>query len=470
MEKYHLIGARNALPLIFTPNTWGYVRRGLEGWGCGYEEMLTQYGGGSAKVWVAEREQKRLEALVLARLKEEGFAQQVAQSVDAAVQAIERQGEANAAKGDFTTLSLVELVRMVVETLMIQSDVFVYGGASFLDSYAGQYVRERLPSDEDFALLVTPLEASFLQEQESDLYEIARKSYDQADSTDALLAEHAAKYGWYFGNYESAARTPEAFGEALWALIAGKSKEDIEREIVARHQVKQDLERRQNELIAQLDLDPELVRIIRGLRVLSISKDVRKRESVRALYLLRPIIQAIADKVELSVDQVKLLLPTELELLVTDLSHAKALVSARVVSFTVRTSQTEERVLTSEEVATWAEVLVEHSTGEIKGMTASPGAYRGRARVVINQADLQHFVPGEVFVGHSTSPDIILALRGAGAIITNEGGVASHAAIVSREMHIPCIVGARGATSIIKTGDLLEVDATKGVAHILPHE
>src|SRR3989344_6072724 len=74
---------------------------------------------------------------------------------------------------------------------------------------------------------------------------------------------------------------------------------------------------------------------------------------------------------------------------------------------------------------------------------------------------------GEVLVTETTGPEIIKACNKAIAIITDEGGLLSHAAIISRELKIPCIVGTKFATSTIKTGDLLEVDADKGIVTIL---
>jgi pyruvate, water dikinase len=62
-----------------------------------------------------------------------------------------------------------------------------------------------------------------------------------------------------------------------------------------------------------------------------------------------------------------------------------------------------------------------------------------------------------------TTPDFVPIMGKAGAIITDEGGITCHAAIVSREMKIPCVVGTEIATKVLKDGDLVEVDADNGV-------
>jgi pyruvate,water dikinase len=66
-----------------------------------------------------------------------------------------------------------------------------------------------------------------------------------------------------------------------------------------------------------------------------------------------------------------------------------------------------------------------------------------------------------------TRPDTIMACKKASAIVTDEGGITSHAAILSRELRIPCVIGAHNATQVLKTGDLIEVNANKGIIKIL---
>jgi len=73
---------------------------------------------------------------------------------------------------------------------------------------------------------------------------------------------------------------------------------------------------------------------------------------------------------------------------------------------------------------------------------------------------------GDILVAAMTSPDYILAMKKASAIITDEGGMTCHAAIVSRELGIPCIVNTKIATRVLKDGDLVEVDTKKGVINI----
>ncbi len=70
---------------------------------------------------------------------------------------------------------------------------------------------------------------------------------------------------------------------------------------------------------------------------------------------------------------------------------------------------------------------------------------------------------GEILVAVITYPALLPAMERASAIVTDEGGLLCHAAIVSRELGIPCVVGTRIATKVLKDGDLIEVDASEGV-------
>lgn len=106
-------------------------------------------------------------------------------------------------------------------------------------------------------------------------------------------------------------------------------------------------------------------------------------------------------------------------------------------------------------------------TREIKGMIASTGKARGRVKKILKIHDMANMEQGDILVSSMTRPEMVPAMKLAGAIVTDEGGVTSHAAIVSREMGIPCIIGTKIATQVLKDGDLVEVDADKGIVRIL---
>jgi len=113
-----------------------------------------------------------------------------------------------------------------------------------------------------------------------------------------------------------------------------------------------------------------------------------------------------------------------------------------------------------------------HNIHEIQGNVANPGFVINTVKIINalskNQAkEINRMQQGQILVTGMTRPHLIYAMKKASAIITDEGGIASHAAIISRELNIPCIIGTKVATKVLKDGDQVEVDANNGVIKIL---
>lgn len=111
--------------------------------------------------------------------------------------------------------------------------------------------------------------------------------------------------------------------------------------------------------------------------------------------------------------------------------------------------------------------VVDKNVTEVKGVPASRGKVIGVVKVVLEQRDFEKLQEGDVLVAEMTRPDFVALMKKSAAIITDEGSLTSHAAIVSRELGIPCIVGTKVATQVLKDGDIVEVDAEKGIVKIV---
>ncbi len=131
------------------------------------------------------------------------------------------------------------------------------------------------------------------------------------------------------------------------------------------------------------------------------------------------------------------------------------IVQARAETFW---SSRKPQAQTKEEEVTERKILV-------KGLAASPGIASGRARVILEVKDAKDFQKGDILVTRMTDPDWVPVMKIASGIVTDEGGITSHAAIVSRELGIPAIVGTKEGTKIIKDGEEITVDATRGVVY-----
>ncbi len=102
-------------------------------------------------------------------------------------------------------------------------------------------------------------------------------------------------------------------------------------------------------------------------------------------------------------------------------------------------------------------------TQELVGQIGNRGSFTGPARIIMNTYDFNKLQPGDVLVTTMTTPDFIVLMQKSGAIVTDIGGLLCHAAIVSRELGKPCVIGTKFATQLFKDGDMVEVDGDKGV-------
>jgi phosphohistidine swiveling domain-containing protein len=99
----------------------------------------------------------------------------------------------------------------------------------------------------------------------------------------------------------------------------------------------------------------------------------------------------------------------------------------------------------------------------LRGTPGARGIASGPVKIVLHPRDVHKVEKGDVLVASETSPDFVPAMRRAAAIVTDVGGITTHAAIISRELGIPCVVGTKYATRTLKDGDHIVVDADKGI-------
>src|SRR5690606_33964060 len=111
------------------------------------------------------------------------------------------------------------------------------------------------------------------------------------------------------------------------------------------------------------------------------------------------------------------------------------------------------------------EIKQEELKALVRGLAASPGISTGKVKSIKDISEIARVEEGDILVTIMTNPDMVPAMRRANAVVTEEGGRTCHAAIVSRELGIPCIVGAQEATAVLKEGMEVTVDAKRGVVY-----
>ena len=113
--------------------------------------------------------------------------------------------------------------------------------------------------------------------------------------------------------------------------------------------------------------------------------------------------------------------------------------------------------------ATAAAPVADSGRQLLRGLAASPGVASGVVRVLHTPSEGRTLLAGEILVAPMTNPDWVPTIRRAAAVVTDGGGMTCHAAIVSRELGVPCVVGARTATTTLRTGEVVTVDGASGI-------
>jgi excisionase family DNA binding protein len=223
---------------------------------------------------------------------------------------------------------------------------------------------------------------------------------------------------------------------------------------------------------AEVNADKELSSWLYLVEKLVEYHDRRKEVQVKAVFWDFPVLDEIARRTGIPSkliewcdgEEIIQILETgeidEQELNQRSLSFLYAIVDAKHKIFSGKLADRE-----------YAKIL--HSDDEevrdIQGSCASQGTVTGEAHVALSPNKAHDIKPGQILVTGMTTPDYVPAMKKAAAIITDEGGITCHAAIISREFGIPCIVGTKYATKYIKSGDVIEVRANHGVIRILGH-
>jgi phosphohistidine swiveling domain-containing protein len=128
------------------------------------------------------------------------------------------------------------------------------------------------------------------------------------------------------------------------------------------------------------------------------------------------------------------------------------------------------QIVVGSELILLESLLEATESSNLIGQTAFKGAATGEVKIILDPVkDASKFNDGDILVAGMTRPEFLPLMKKATAFITDAGGMLSHAAITARELKKPCIVGTKNATKILKDGDLVEVDTSKGIVKVLKH-
>lgn len=287
-----------------------------------------------------------------------------------------------------------------------------------------------------------------------------------------LIKKHAFDFGFLGYNTVGPAWDEAYFIDILSSLARqGADPVKLLKEIDANRLA---VKARQKQLEKELKIDEEHRRVFEFARGLVFTKGIRKDAMFHSYSIIENLFKEIGQRNYLSVRQVRYLHPHEFKKLLVDKNFPTAILNERYkLSLNYSTGKYEEDLnLTGPEAAQFIARLniIKEEIKNVKtlqGDCASPGRVRGQVRIINVPKDMVKMNPGDILVSIATTPDLVPAIKKAAAIVTDVGGITCHAAIISRELGIPCVVGTKIATKVLHDGDLIDVSATHGKIDII---
>lgn len=322
-----------------------------------------------------------------------------------------------------------------------------YGADKLLE----EKLKEAVPASElnsVLEILTAPVKLSFYQKEEIDL----SKAKD--------LEKHQQKYFWIKNSYAGATQAPLKWFEERKRALGQNIEKQMKEKIVR-------LKDQKITMGISHHLSQEIMDIADAVSDCIAWQDERKGNIFKALHYQDIMAGEVARRFKYKKDDLFNAWFWEIDQILQGKNLRKKL-AGRKKGFGVDFFKSYRNLSTAETNKFWkiyTETKVNKDVKEFSGLVISRGhgKIRGKVKIILDPQKRQKFDVGDILVAPMTSPEYIFVMRRAGAIITDTGGLTSHAAIVSRELSVPCIVGTKIATKVLKDGDLVEVDSNNGV-------
>src|SRR3989344_86604 len=348
-------------------------------------------------------------------------------------------------------LSDFELVQKYVEFMNIYNYSFGIGAVTFV--YEG-IMSERLtasiskrfdkPTEVIGSLISSPYK-SFMMESEELLLKI--KEEKEQGKKKALIEEYKEKFFYIRSNFSySTILGDEEVGKLSEAVSAHKSQANARVEV------------------SDTELLKEEKSIIAIFKETEVIRDKRKRANYIGNFTMFRFLEEACRRKGVDVLVGKRMFWNEFSDFVFDTENLSMRLKERTVASVVLDKG---NAYYFDYNAIEPRQVLDASIEECSGTSACKGKGTAKANIILTTADFPKFKKGDILITEMTRPEFVPLMKEASAIITDEGGLTCHAAIVSRELNTPCIVGTKIATRIFKDGDMVEVDANIGIVKIL---
>ncbi|MEW6610841.1 MAG: PEP-utilizing enzyme [Patescibacteria group bacterium] len=322
-----------------------------------------------------------------------------------------------------------------------------------------------------FERLSAPEDLSFYQRAELDLLKLRllRNTHALSAKTQRL-AEYQSRYFHILNSYH---HTKVLGINYFKKELAHYTRERARRKICTLRSLHATVKSEKRRLIARYGLSRQVVKIASRLSFCIWWQDLRKFYIFRANHYLDTFLRECTRRYEVGLDQIYYynystllcLALTGRKFTTTELKRRKA----HFIMGYCEDTNAVEYFSGAKAKHTIQSFLVRRKVrheGDLRGLVVSHGKNNlliAKVKVLTSPHEAYKLKRGEILVAAMTSPDYITAMRKAGAIVTDEGGMTCHAAIISRELGIPCIVNTKIATTVLHDGDVVEVDSTRGV-------
>jgi len=338
-----------------------------------------------------------------------------------------------------------------------------------LEKYKGKI--ESITDLNNALLVVTfPIKQNLLQKEQENFYEIVSLAKNGEDYG-VLAKDYLEKYS-FMKTFVELPIEPLSYEE-----LVEKIREAIENRSFEEYKIQQSKKKEKGRIAEDiLEItkgDGDLVRHIENSRKLGWLLSFSVEKSLYSLARLIPFYKKIAEKLKISYEDWIHLTIEEVRKGLKGEGVDLEEIERRKLSYVYVMENGKSQLISGEparEKTKWIDDefdKVDKNIREIKGHSASPGKVAGKVRVVFRAQDSRELKKGEVLVCPMTSPDYVPAMKRAAAIVTDEGSLLCHAAIVSRELGKPCVVNTKVASKILRDGDLIEVDADEGIVRII---
>ncbi|MBW2981506.1 hypothetical protein KY343_01370 [Candidatus Woesearchaeota archaeon] len=312
--------------------------------------------------------------------------------------------------------------------------------------------------NEYYAILTSPVVESFIAAEFRGRLKILKEINKKSSRVNKLLEEHSKRFFWIENNYAKVKVLDKKY-------FSEKIKKEMEMDINPDEEIKKMDNQLEKIKEDKKKLIKEFKNLIKITEVFAYMQDERKKYVLLSNHYQKKFLDETGRRLNLTEREMNYTVFPELkEMLLGRKIDRKKLAERYKHCLCIQTLDGYEVLEGKDADKIYDKIFNPNiKTKEIKGTCASRGKAEGIVRIIKKTHDLINVDKGDILVTSMTRPEMVTAMEKAAAIVTDEGGITCHAAIVSRELGIPCIIGAKIATKILKDGDLVEVDANKGI-------